>query len=203
MGRGPASFGDVRMRGFTGRARVEEALAWVDGAAQALAPEAVEVRAAHGRVLAEEVRAGIDVPAFDRSAMDGYALRGAETVGAGAYNPLRFAVVGESLPGRPYPGVVLPGTAVRIMTGAPLPTGADAVVPAEYAAEHAGCVDIASTIAPDKHVGHVGEDVAAGEVVIRGEQAVARPGRRAHRLGRRGAGARHHPAEGAHPGYRR
>lgn len=157
---------DVRMRGFAGRALVEEAVAWVDAHAMRLEPEAVEQEAACGRVLAADVIAPIDVPAFDRSAMDGYALRGEETVGAGDYNPLSFRIVGESLPGRPFDGVLQPGTAVRIMTGAPLPQGADAVLPAEYARESAGLVEATATVSPGKHVGRVGEDVRAGAQVL-------------------------------------
>ena len=74
---------------------------------------------------------------FDRSAMDGYAVRAEETIGSGDYTPVTLQVVGESLPGRGWVGTVGPGEAVRIMTGAPLPTGADAVVPAEWARSHA------------------------------------------------------------------
>ena len=154
------------MRGFAGRALVEEALAWVDAHSARLEPESVAHDASHGRVLAADVIAPIDVPAFDRSAMDGYALRGEETVGAGDYNPLPFRVIGASLPGRPFDGGVQTGTAVRIMTGAPLPRGADAVLPAEYARESGGLVEATATVSPGKHVGRLGEDVRAGALVL-------------------------------------
>ena len=116
------------MRGFSARATVEAALAWIDAHARRLGPETAALDALHGRVLAADLHAAIDVPPFDRSAMDGYALRGAETDGAGEYNPLSFAIAGQALPGRPFEGTVAPGCAVRIMTGAPMPPGADAVV---------------------------------------------------------------------------
>ncbi len=150
------------MRGFASRTRVEDALSWIDGRAFPLEPESLDYAAAHARVLATEVLAAIDVPSFDRSAMDGYALRGAESDGAGDYNPLTFEVLGESLPGQPFLGNVLPGSAVRIMTGAPLPTGADAVIPAEFTSEADGRVEVTATVSPEKHVGRTGEDVAAG-----------------------------------------
>ncbi|MGH7130074.1 MAG: molybdopterin molybdotransferase MoeA, partial [Planctomycetaceae bacterium] len=117
-------------------------------------------------MLARRVISPIDVPGFDRSAMDGYAVRAAETVGAGDYNPLGFRIIGESLPGRPFTGAVAAGTAVRIMTGAPLPDGADAVVPAEYAAERAGHVELTAAVSPGKHIGRTGEDIRAGGEIL-------------------------------------
>ena len=162
----PRSPADVRMRGFAQRATVDAALGWVDAQASTLAAETVELNEAHGRVLATLVRSPIDVPGFDRSAMDGYAVRGSETTGAGDYQPLPFAVVGESLPGRPYSGTVGPGQAVRIMTGAPLPAGADAVVPAEFAREADGRDEITEAAPPAKNVGRVGEDVRAATEVL-------------------------------------
>jgi molybdopterin molybdotransferase len=157
---------DVRMRGFSVRATVEDALAWIDGRAAALDSEVVLLDALHGRVLAADLHSTMDVPSFDRSAMDGYALRGAGTNGAGDYNPLSFSVVGQALPGRPYEGSVGIGSAVRIMTGAPLPDGADAVVPAEYATERDGRVEVTAPLAPGKHVGRRAEDVAEGSLLL-------------------------------------
>src|SRR5215470_20402640 len=118
---------DVRMRGFPERAEVAAVLALLEARLTSLPAETVPLHQAAGRVLAAEVRAACAVPGFDRAAMDGYALRGSETFGASAYNPLEFAVIGEALPGRPFAGSVAAGQAVRIMTGAPLPDGADAV----------------------------------------------------------------------------
>jgi molybdopterin molybdotransferase len=153
---------DVRMRGFTARALVDDALRWIDEHSDSLAGETIAFDVAYGRVLAAEVSSPIDVPSFDRSAMDGYAMRGTETEGASDYNPLSFPIVGESMPGQPFPETMPPGTTVRIMTGAPVPAGADAVVPAEYATETGETVEITSTVSPGKHVGRRGEDVLAG-----------------------------------------
>jgi molybdopterin molybdotransferase len=159
--------GDIRMRGFATRAEVETVRALLDQRLGCLGTEAVELAHAAGRVLAADVTAGIAVPAFDRAAMDGFALRGQETFGADAYNPLEFDVVGQSLPARPFPGEVQPGQAVRIMTGAPLPAGADAILQAEAAEEAAGKVRVCEPVAPGRNVGRRGEDIPAGTIVLR------------------------------------
>ncbi len=162
----PAAEADVRMRGFAQRAEVGQALAWVDANTAALPAETVSVEAASGRVLAADVVAPIDVPEFDRAAMDGYALRGLETSGAGDYNPLEFAIVGQARPGRPFAGEVPPQGCVQIMTGSPLPAGLDAVLPAEYAQVQNERVSVTRAVAPWQHVGRRGEDVRAGAVVL-------------------------------------
>ena len=115
------AFHDVRMRGFRDRAEVADVAALLNSRLQPLSAEDVDLHQAAGRVLAADVIADVSVPAFDRAAMDGYALRGSETFSAGPYNPLEFAVVGQALPGRPFVGAVQSGQAARIMTGAPLP----------------------------------------------------------------------------------
>jgi molybdopterin molybdotransferase len=158
---------DVRMRGFRDRTEVADVLALLDARLHALAPEMVDVQEAAGRVLAADVVADAAVPAFDRAAMDGYALRGQETFGAGPYNPLEFEVVGQALPGRPFNGAVKKGQAVRIMTGAPLPEGADAVLQAEAAEEAAGRLRVCDAVPPGRHIGRRGEDIDAGTLVLR------------------------------------
>ena len=166
MSPSPSPQRDVRMRGFTHRTPVEDCLRWVDENSGTLDAEAVAVNEAAGRVLAEDVVADVDVPGFDRSAMDGYALRGEETVGAGEYSPLPFQVIGESLPGAPFTGKVGPGEAVRIMTGAPVPEGVDAVVPAEFAQETDGTVQATGAVPPGKNVGRRGEDIQSGSRIL-------------------------------------
>jgi len=158
--------GDVRMRGFASRHTVDEALQWIDDHAERLSSEPVELAAAAGRVLAADVVSPVHVPPFTRSMMDGFAVRASATLGASPYNRLTLAVVGEAFPGRPYAGKIELGQAVRIMTGAPLPTGADAVVPAEQAEEVAPSVHIAGEVPPGKHVGLPGEDVRRGTVAL-------------------------------------
>jgi molybdopterin molybdotransferase len=167
---------DVRMRGFQDRADVTEVQSLLDARLRALPAEAVNLHEAAGRVLAADVVAETPVPAFNRAAMDGYALRGDETFGAGPYNPLEFEVVGESFPGRPFAGRVQPGQAVRIMTGAPLPAGADTVLQAEAADEveaPAGSrLRVSDAVPPGRHVGRRGEDVEAGTAVLRAGRAL-------------------------------
>jgi molybdopterin molybdotransferase len=157
---------DVRMRGFQDRAEVADAVALLAARLAPLPSEPVGLADAAGRVLAAEVVSDVAVPPFDRAAMDGYALKGGETFGAGPYNPLEFVVVGEALPGRPFAGAVGPGQAVRIMTGAPLPDGADAVLQAEAAEEAGGKVRVSDAVPPGRHVGRRGEDIAAGTAVL-------------------------------------
>jgi molybdopterin molybdotransferase len=166
------------MRGFPHRAELRDTQEFLRRRLHRLETETVPLRRAAGRVLAADVTADVAVPAFDRAAMDGYALHGAETFGAGPYNPLEFDVIGISLPGRAFTGTVGPGQAVRIMTGAPLPAGADAVIPAEDAEEfqvcQAGRVRVSDAVPPGRHVGRRGEDIAPGTLVLR-EGRVLRP----------------------------
>jgi len=158
---------DVRMKGFAERADVEEVLAFVEEQARALSSEEVSVSACAGRVLAGDVNSQVDVPSFSRSAMDGYAVRGEDTFGATPYDPIALRLLGESMPGAPFAGQLTSGFAVRIMTGAPLPEGADAVVMAEVSEESGERVLIRDAVAPRKNVGAPGEDIRKGEQVLR------------------------------------
>lgn len=157
---------DVRSRGFAARADVEEVERFLAAKSAALPPEVVPLLACAGRVLAENVRAAVSVPSFARSAMDGFALRGEDTFGASDYDPIRLKLLGQSLPGRPFGGRVGAGEAIRIMTGAPLPEGADAVAMAEVCEERGESVAITEPAAPHKNVGAIGEDIRAGELVL-------------------------------------
>jgi molybdopterin molybdotransferase len=159
-------FFDVRMRGFRDRSEVTDAIQLIDARVTCLSSEHVPVTESAARVLSEDAISAVAVPAFDRSAMDGYALRGEDTFGASAYNPLTLRIIGASMPGQPYLGQVRPGEAVRIMTGAPVPDGADAVLPAEFAEESAGTLRVVEPMAPKRHVGRRGEDVAPGQIVL-------------------------------------
>ncbi|MGH0030986.1 MAG: gephyrin-like molybdotransferase Glp [Myxococcota bacterium] len=154
------------MKGFAERADVEEVERFLAGVVHALPAEPVSLHECAGRVLAEGVVARVDVPGFARSAMDGYAVRGEDTFGASAYDPIALALVGEALPGRPFAGRVEAGQAVRIMTGGPLPDGADAVVMAEVCSERDGRVEVVEAVAPRKNVGAVGEDIRSGDAVL-------------------------------------
>jgi molybdopterin molybdotransferase len=160
-------FFDVRMRGFRDRAEVADVLALLDARTAPLPGEAVPLLRVSGRVLAEAVVSPVDVPGFARAAMDGFAVRAEDTFGADARNPLALSLIGEARPARPFAGTVGTGQAVRIMTGAPLPAGADAVLVAEVAQlEPDGRVLAREAVSPGRHVGRVGEDVAKGRTVL-------------------------------------
>ncbi|MEM7409737.1 MAG: gephyrin-like molybdotransferase Glp [Myxococcota bacterium] len=157
---------DVRMKGFAERTDIEVVEQFLAERAKPLGGEPVAIVDAIGRVLAEPVRSEVDVPSFRRSAMDGYAVRGEETFGASPYDPIVFSVLGQALPGAPFAGDMPPGTAVRVMTGAPVPDGADAVVMAEVCDEADGRVEVREAVAPRKHVGAIGEDIRSGDAVL-------------------------------------
>ena len=159
---------DVRMRGFAERADVADVEAFLAKHVRALPREGVGLLDCTGRVLAEDVSSSVNVPGFPRSAMDGYALRGEETFGASESAPIAFELIGLSLPGNAFGGSLGSGQAVRIMTGAPIPDGADAVVMAEACREEAGQgnVEVSEAVPPYKHVGAVGEDIRAGDAVL-------------------------------------
>ena len=155
---------DVRMRGFARRHTVAAALAWLDAHLKPLGSERVPLAATAGRVLAAPIVSAVDVPGFDRATMDGYAVVATSTEGAGPYSRLPLAVIGDSMPGRPFDGTVSAGQAVRVMTGAPVPRGADAVLPAEFvdAEPHGRTIVALEAVSPGKNVGRIGEDIVRG-----------------------------------------
>ena len=137
---------------------IEEARRRVLAEIAPLEAEGVALTDALGRVLAEDVSSPVDVPPFDSSAMDGFAVT------AGAAGELRIA--GESRAGAPLEGVLAPGTAVRISTGAVVPEGAVSVVPVERTSERNGTVDVGQP-SEGRNIRRSGEDVRAGDVVLR------------------------------------
>ncbi|MGC1439580.1 MAG: gephyrin-like molybdotransferase Glp [Burkholderiaceae bacterium] len=124
--------------------------------------EMVALRAALGRVLASDLLSPIDVPPHDNSAMDGFAVR-ADDVNA---DGVRLAVIGTVMAGETFDQNLQPGQAVRIMTGAPMPTGADTVVPQELAEREGDTVTITQAHQPGQHRRLRGEDLAAGKPAI-------------------------------------
>lgn len=124
--------------------------------------EVEPLRHAAGRVLAADQTAPWDLPQWDNSAMDGYAVRAADCA-----SPAGLTVAGVLPAGEPASGELSPGTAIRIMTGAPLPAGADAVVPFEDAEERAGIVVARRRPNPGDHVRRKGGDIPEGETVLK------------------------------------
>ncbi|MEM7165190.1 MAG: gephyrin-like molybdotransferase Glp [Planctomycetota bacterium] len=165
---------DPRMRGFARRSDVADVEALLESRVTTQLPsEDLATQHAAGRVLAGAVVSPIDLPPFDRSAMDGYAVRGEDTFGAEPFTPVRLRVIGQALPGRAFAGTVASGTAVRIMTGAPLPAGADAVLKVEdsrlleeLSEGQAGAVEVTAAVAPERNVSRRGEDVAASAELL-------------------------------------
>ncbi|MDX2037876.1 MAG: molybdopterin molybdotransferase MoeA [Isosphaeraceae bacterium] len=168
----PPGYRDPRGRGFRSRSSVESVQMWIDSHVRTRGSEVVSLIDAAGRVLASELRADRPVPSFDRAAMDGFAVRGEETFGADLYSPMVLRVVGASRPGIGFLGHLGPGEAVFVATGAPLPSGADAVVPVEASrpVDAAGLgdprVEITEPISPGRHVGRCGEDLREGTVAL-------------------------------------
>ena len=160
-------FDDVRMRGFRRRMDVADVLTLLASRMSQLSAETVSLLDAAGRVLAAAVTSSVNVPGFARAAMDGFALRASDTAEALPAAPRTVRLVGESLPGVPFAGQVHPGESVRIMTGAPIPAGADAVLMAELAEVEAdGRILAREAVVPGKHVIRVGEDVEKGSTVL-------------------------------------
>jgi molybdopterin molybdotransferase len=131
----------------------------------ALDSETVALTEARGRVLAEEVRAERDVPPFANSAMDGYAIRASDVMQASAAQPVRLRVLGESRAGAAPSGTVRPQTALRIMTGAMIPEGSDAVVRVEDTSEQDGTVDVRVPVAAGTSLRAAGSDLHRGDLV--------------------------------------
>jgi len=127
-----------------------------------LPPRAVPLQAAAGLVLAEPVVAATEMPRFTSSAMDGFALRAADTARA----PVRLRILGRALAGRPFAGEVGPGAAVAIATGAAVPPEADAVVPVELVQLDGETVVVDRPVEPGQHIRAAGEDVAAGTLLL-------------------------------------
>lgn len=140
-----------------------DALARLLGSISPLGAERVPLDEAAGRVLAEDLAAPAPMPAFDYSAMDGYALRSNDHLGAG---PLQIPVVGESAAGRPLPELA-PGSACRIFTGARLPAGADAVVMQEHAGRVGDTITISATPRVGAHVRRRGADLEQGAIALK------------------------------------
>ncbi len=145
---------------------VQRALQIVLSSATVLDGERRAILDCLGYVLAEDVPADMDIPPFDNSAMDGYAVLAADTIAANTDKPVQLRVVADLPAGYAPPTAVRSGEAVRIMTGAPLPPGTDAVARSEIAVRGDGTVLITSSVRPGQDVRYSGEDVKKGDTVL-------------------------------------
>src|SRR5215218_1925363 len=148
------------MRPMSELLSIDEALARVLARSRPLPAETVAVAAAAGRVLADDVTARVDLPPFASSAMDGYAVRAADTPG-------RLPVVERVAAGRPAPRALEPGETMAIATGGVVPEGADAVVPVEVVVEKDNTIEVLTRVEPGAHVRPRGGDLGERDVVVR------------------------------------
>jgi molybdopterin molybdotransferase len=145
---------------------VDEHLDEVVAAVRPLSPLDLPILDANGCVLAEDVTAPWDLPPFDNSSMDGYAVHAADVSNACPESPTVLPVVGDIAAGRPEPDRIPPGQAARIMTGAPMPAGADAVVPVEWTDGGIAEVAINRPAREGQHIRRQGDDVQVGKTVL-------------------------------------
>jgi molybdopterin molybdotransferase len=159
----------ANMRPFGETIPLAEAQALIDAAVRPIErTERVALADASGRVLAEDIVAGADVPPFARAAMDGYAVRAADTTGATRDTPKRLACVAKVFTGQVSDTPVAAGECIEIATGAPMPQGADAVVMVEETDMGAADgVRVFAAVAPGQNVGRQGADIASGSTVLR------------------------------------
>jgi molybdopterin molybdotransferase len=151
--------GEQRMR------TVEEHLAQALALVSPLPSVELPLTEALGRWSTHDLSAGSDQPRWDNSAMDGYAVRASDTVGASS-QPVRLRVIADLPAGSAQVPVVVPGTAARIMTGAPLPPGADAIVPVEATHGRTGAGLVSATAVEGAHTRRSGADLRAGDLVV-------------------------------------
>jgi molybdenum cofactor synthesis domain-containing protein len=169
FGFGQAKFTCIQILSFAGMITVSQALKIVDREVTPLGNERVDIADAVGRVLAEDIVADHDLPPFDRSQMDGYAVRAADTANA----PVILKLAGESAAGRGWRGTLKKGEAVRIMTGAPVPKGANAVQKLELASESEGLVTLAEPTEKSRYIVKRGSETKKGRVVMRKGEVIS------------------------------
>jgi molybdopterin molybdotransferase len=149
----------ARLKGFAKLTNVDDALQsfLAQLKPKRLASEQIPLSEALGRVTAEDIRAKYNLPPFDRSAVDGYALQAKDTFGVSAFKPKIFTLTS---------GKVHENEARELWTGNPVPEGADAVVMLEYTKKFEGKIELGQAVTPGRNVAKMGEDVAAGNVAI-------------------------------------
>src|SRR5215208_5894997 len=159
----------TRMRPFAGTIPLHEAQAIIARTVRPLDRiEQVALDRSHGRVLARDVVAPADVPPFTRAAMDGYAVRAADTIGASRSHPCIVRRIEQIFTGQVPTNEVGAGECAEIATGAPMPPGADAVVIVEdTSADEGGNVRVYNAVSPAQNIGRQGADIQSGQIVLR------------------------------------
>ena len=152
---------------------IEEVKSKIDTAiSMTCSPHEVELTNSLGKVLAEDVTSRIDVPGFDRSTMDGYAVKAQDIFGANEVNTKNLKLVDKSEPGIVPTRTLHEGETSEISTGAPIPIGANAVVMVEFTKISDNEVEISRSVTPGENVMAAGSDIMAGEVVLRRSQII-------------------------------
>jgi molybdenum cofactor synthesis domain-containing protein len=119
-----------------------------------------------GRVLAKKAVAKFNVPPFERSSMDGYAVRAKDTFGAGTFSPKKLKLIGEQHAGESFEGKIGEEECLQIATGSPVPKGSDAVVMVEFTNRDGDLIDIQKPVYPGANISPIGEDIKVGDIVI-------------------------------------
>jgi len=135
--------------------------------------ERVSLSEAHDRVLAEDVVAPMDVPPFDRSTVDGYAVKAADTFGADENRPVALKLCGEVTVGEAPSVIVKKGMTAEIATGAPLPKGADSVVMVEYSTRRGNVIFFHSSVSKGENIMEAGSDIHKGETILKKDQRLS------------------------------
>lgn len=146
----------------------EEAIYTVLKNAKPLPPAPTPIEEAVGRALAEDVRSAIEMPPFDKSAVDGYAARAADIKPGAALKCRGLVQAGQG-----FKGKIKPGECVKVMTGAPVPAGADAVVMVEDSAEEGGLIKFSAVIRKGANIARRGEDIKKGQLILRRGTVIA------------------------------
>jgi molybdopterin molybdotransferase len=158
----------TKMRPFGDTISLEEARALINGALRPIERvERVSLDTTHGRVLAREIVASADVPPFSRAAMDGYAVRAADTSGATPAHPAILTCIEKVFTGQMPARTVSQGECIEISTGAPMPGGADAVVMVEQTSADDARIQIFAAAEPGQNIGRQGADIRSGQTVMR------------------------------------
>ncbi|MCK5888931.1 MAG: molybdopterin molybdotransferase MoeA [Methylococcales bacterium] len=163
---------DVRMKGFIKRTPVEKVFEWLSEQSITLSEESILIRDAVGRILTADIISHYNIPSFCRSMMDGYAIVASDSQGASSYNQLQLEIISQSMPGIGTNINVNSGLAIKIMTGAPIPKGANAVLPAENVEAEGAFIYVTESVAEGRNIGKIGEDVTVGSTVLKAHRCL-------------------------------
>lgn len=146
---------------------VQEAHDIIKSTLKTVGTEKIALEDAHMRVLAEDIRSNLNSPPFERSAMDGYAIKAEDTFGFSEANPAKFKIIDTIGAGQLSNKVVKSGQAVKISTGAPIPKGANAVVMEEYTNSNSELLEVETSVTPRENVSPMGEDFQKNDLVLK------------------------------------